>query len=303
MKIVSRVRLSFISVVLAGHIASLFLFPDGNADVIIVLLAINATLVFVVAPFLADRMFMGDLRVVDTFINEVKKGNFDIILPVHNQALDEEDTGEFTGLRRSLNWMARQIQIREERIKTEIERVRKLNGELEKQSVTDPLTGLFNQGYFWTRISASFSAFLREGRPFSLVIADIDFFKKVNDTYGHPSGDLVLKGVASILKAQIRDTDVLARIGGEEFGIILNGPSSDDAPALLNRLQKRMRETAFPLDDGTRLQVTISMGFVTVSGGKTASAEEVVKRADDALYFVKQNGRDGFVNWTQIPAR
>ena len=300
MKIVNRTRLGVLCILAVGHLLATLLFVGEKADLIIVLFGLNATLFFVAAPLLVDLFFLRDMHALNAFVDEVKKGRFDAELPVRSQPMHEEDEGEFMRLRRSLNWMVRQIEVREKSITEEIERVRLLNAELERQSVTDPMTGLFNYGYFWSEISKSVSTFQREGRPFSLVVADIDYFKKVNDTYGHPAGDAVLKGVAVVLQEHVRDTDVLARIGGEEFGIILNHPSSVDAPSLLQRLQENIRQAAFPLDDGRCLRVTMSMGFVTIATRSAVSAEDMVKRADDALYFVKRNGRNSVVDWSEI---
>ena len=121
------------------------------------------------------------------------------------------------------------------------------------------------------------------------MMIDIDFFKKVNDTYGHASGDEVLRTVASVIKAQLRESDIPARYGGEEFAVLLPYTHIDEAKIVGERLRKAVEETTVQLDDLT-INVTISMGLAEFTQEETG--EELFARADKALYEAKDGGRN-----------
>ena len=138
----------------------------------------------------------------------------------------------------------------------------------------------------------------RYSEPTSLLLADIDFFKKINDTYGHPSGDLVLKEVSNIIREAIRDIDMPARYGGEEFAAILPRTDSKGAMNIAERLRKAVMSASFS-SDTSQLKVTLSIGIATTpSDAKTK--EELIEKADEALYYAKHNGRNRSVLWNEI---
>ena len=160
----------------------------------------------------------------------------------------------------------------------------------ERLATTDGLTGLTNHRTFQGRLDEQINVSQRYGRPLSLILCDIDHFKSVNDTHGHPVGDLVLKGVARILAKEARATDVVARYGGEEFALVM--PEADTAAALgvAERLRERVGQLVTETGRGP-LQVTMSLGIATFpadAGDKAA----LVERADGCLYHAKRNGRD-----------
>jgi diguanylate cyclase (GGDEF)-like protein len=174
----------------------------------------------------------------------------------------------------------------------------KLHAEIEKLATTDGLTGLYNHRRFQEKLSDEFKRLNRYSSPVSLILADIDYFKKVNDTYGHPAGDLVLKGVSKIIREQIRDMDVPARYGGEEFAVILPGTEAEGAKNIAERLRRAVMDTTFS-PDGKSLQVTISIGIATAPFD-AKNKEELIERADKALYHAKHNGRNQTVIWGSI---
>jgi diguanylate cyclase (GGDEF)-like protein len=174
----------------------------------------------------------------------------------------------------------------------------KLHAEIEKLATTDGLTGLYNHRRFQEKLSDEFRRLNRYSSPVSLILADIDYFKKVNDTYGHPAGDLVLKGVSKIIREQIRDMDVPARYGGEEFAVILPGTEAEGAKNIAERLRRAVMDTTFS-PDGKSLQVTISIGIATAPFD-AKNKEELIERADKALYHAKHNGRNQTVIWGSI---
>jgi diguanylate cyclase (GGDEF)-like protein len=169
--------------------------------------------------------------------------------------------------------------------------------EKKKDSVTDVLTGLFNKRFMEENISRNLKISIREQKPLTLVIGDIDFFKKVNDTHGHPAGDYVLKLVGNTLKNMLRDTDFAARFGGEEFVVLLSNCPEPGALIFAERFRKTIESTIF-IFEGKRIPVTISQGTATFfEGWKEGLDIEALKadllhRADTALYEAKTSGRN-----------
>lgn len=163
--------------------------------------------------------------------------------------------------------------------------------ELYKMAVIDALTGAYNKRYFEERIQEEFSYCFRNKVPLSLVIFDIDHFKKVNDTYGHPTGDYVLSRISGLAKTIIRSEDILARYGGEEFVVILKATDAEGALILAERLRKLIEETEFEFED-KKIAVTISVGVASLVGQNFANWETMLKLADTLLYKSKHGGRN-----------
>lgn len=173
----------------------------------------------------------------------------------------------------------------------------KFHAEIERLAITDGLTGLFNHRYFQERLAQEFNRLQRFSEPISLLLIDIDHFKKINDTYGHPVGDLVLKGVSENIKKTMRNIDIPARYGGEEFAVILLGTDTKGALNMAERLRKTVMNTSFSADNAM-FHVTVSIGISTYpeAGEKK---EEFIERADKALYHAKRSGRNQSVLWNE----
>jgi len=171
------------------------------------------------------------------------------------------------------------------------ERLSALNKELEEITITDSLTQVFNRQYFMDRIKQEVKRSHRYGTHVSLLMLDIDYFKKVNDTYGHQAGDSVLAGVAGLIKDGLRDTDLFARYGGEEFSLLAMAMDQADAELLAERLRKKVESAEFVLG-GHSLKVTVSIGVSAWMPEIKENFEELVRRADSALYSAKQEGRN-----------
>jgi two-component system cell cycle response regulator len=157
-------------------------------------------------------------------------------------------------------------------------------------SVTDALTNLYNRRYFDAHIKSMLSKAQTDGKPLSLLIVDIDFFKKVNDTYGHSSGDAVIQEIAKRMMMSVRPTDLCTRYGGEEFVILLPSTLLADACKVAERIRSTVERYLVILPDGSDLSCTISVG-VSVSN-ESDTAQTLLDRADKCLYEAKHQGRN-----------
>jgi two-component system cell cycle response regulator len=161
---------------------------------------------------------------------------------------------------------------------------------LEEQATTDGLTGLVNHRTFQERLSGMLGRADRHKFPVSLILTDIDHFKKVNDTHGHPVGDEVLRRVAAILGASARKIDIVARYGGEEFAIVLEATDRTGARQLAERIRTDVAQQMFQSSQGT-FQVTLSLGVASYPEDAPAK-DAVIARADQSLYAAKHAGRN-----------
>ncbi len=165
---------------------------------------------------------------------------------------------------------------------------------LTSKATRDALTGLLNRGAIMDRFGSQLALSQRAGQPLSVIIADIDFFKAINDSYGHLAGDEVLREVSQRLQAQMRMSDNLGRYGGEEFLCVLYPCSAEEAAKAAERIRRAIAETPVAIkgDAPVDLKVTISLGASCTGGQQDIRLEELIKQADDALYHSKARGRN-----------
>jgi two-component system cell cycle response regulator len=162
-------------------------------------------------------------------------------------------------------------------------------------AVTDVLTGLYNRRYMETHLTTLVEQSAARGKPISALVLDIDFFKSINDSYGHDAGDDVLREFALRMRKSIRNIDLACRIGGEEFVVVM--PETDKAVATMvaERLRRKIAADPFPIEQGARaIEVTISIGIAALNGVED-NAAAILKRADQALYRAKRDGRNRVV--------
>jgi two-component system cell cycle response regulator len=179
-------------------------------------------------------------------------------------------------------------QIRRKRYSDELREVLQTSIEL---AVVDPLTGLNNRRYLETHLKSLISNAAGRAKPLSLMILDIDHFKSVNDTYGHDVGDEVLKAFASRVKKTIRAGDLLCRLGGEEFIVVLPETNIEIAELVAERVRDAVGRLPFPIEQGAKsLAITVSIGLA--DRGRDTESSSLFKRADIALYRSKQDGRN-----------
>ena len=175
--------------------------------------------------------------------------------------------------------------------------------EVKKQAITDPLTGIFNRRYFEDSIVKEAERSLRLKQPFSLISMDLDYLKKINDTYGHQFGDLAIKTIANVLKREARSIDIPARIGGEEFNLLLPGVDSRGAVIAAERIRKSIENQVLDTIGG----ITASIGVATFLE-HSDRIDELMELADQAMYKAKINGRNQVqiaklhndINWQQV---
>ena len=175
--------------------------------------------------------------------------------------------------------------------------------EVKKQAITDPLTGIYNRRYFEDNILKEAERSLRLKQPFSLISMDLDYLKKINDTYGHQFGDLAIKTIANVLKREARSIDIPARIGGEEFNLLLPGVDSRGAVIAAERIRKSIENQALDTIGG----ITASVGVATFLE-HSDRIDELMELADQAMYKAKLNGRNQVqiaqkqneINWQKV---
>lgn len=177
-------------------------------------------------------------------------------------------------------------------------RMRYLLDLLSRKAMLDGLTGLWNRAYFDQRLSAEISLARRTGRPMACIMADVDHFKQINDRFGHPMGDEVLKSISQLLADSCRAEDVICRYGGEEFAVIAPNTTHVQAADLADRLRQAIGQEELSIR-GQRLHITCSFGVADLRG---SAPPTLVELADQALYRAKQAGRNRVEVAAQMPA-
>jgi diguanylate cyclase (GGDEF)-like protein len=169
-------------------------------------------------------------------------------------------------------------------------RLKEYQDKLKDMAMKDGLTGLYNHALLIDLFEKEYTKCLRDNKGITFVMLDIDYFKKVNDTYGHSVGDIVLKEVSDILNSSVRSCDIVGRYGGEEFGIVLLSYDKDEVQEICERIRTNIENVSFEIGAET-IKVTISLGAY-ISTNNNIPTNEIIKRADEALYYSKKNGRN-----------
>jgi diguanylate cyclase (GGDEF)-like protein len=162
----------------------------------------------------------------------------------------------------------------------------------EALSVTDDLTQLYNSRYLSQVLRRETKRASRNGRPLSLLFIDLDGFKSINDTHGHLYGSSALVEAAAVIRISARETDIVARFGGDEFALVLPDTGSDGAVAVGERIRDKIAVHPFLLVEGLDIKLTVSVGVATLPD-VAASAEQLIHAADEAMYWVKEHGKNG----------
>ncbi|RFA29153.1 hypothetical protein CAI21_10305 [Alkalilimnicola ehrlichii] len=177
-----------------------------------------------------------------------------------------------------------------ERAQKENERRKQLEATLKRQAETDPLTGLYNRRRYEELFEQAMAVARATGQPLAVCIIDLDHFKYINDTYGHAAGDLALSHIATVCRRELRESDIVGRLGGEEFLVVLPATSAEDAATVLNRLRTKIEADIIEAAEQS-FQLTATFGVTELQPGDKALSDLLV-RADKALYRGKHRGRN-----------
>ena len=172
--------------------------------------------------------------------------------------------------------------------------------QMEELATIDSMTGLYNRRHFWALAAAEWSRFQRYYRPLSVLMIDVDHFKAVNDRYGHAVGDEALVAVANACREGKRSSDIVGRLGGEEFAMLLPETDLDQAKIVAERVRQNVAASALQAD-GVHFNVTASVGFAAATVSMPGF-EALLHAADQALYQAKAEGRNRTVAWSPAPA-
>jgi len=264
---------------------ALFRVADGDFDLVIVSLGL--------ANFDALRL-----------VSQMRALERTRMLPILLLAEQEDRTRLLRGLDLGVNdYLVRPIDRQEllARVATQIrrkhytDRLRDTVQQTMEMAVTDGLTGLHNRRFMTTHMEQTLEQAHRHGRSLSVMIADMDHFKAVNDTYGHDAGDAVLRELAERIRSSIRGADLACRYGGEEFVVIMPDTDLSAAGIVAERIRERIAAEPFRLPDGRMLPRTISIGIGALEGAHD-TCETIMKRADGGLYEAKESGRNRVVS-------
>lgn len=243
--------------------------PGGVADAEQTILGVNAS-----AAALRDAMARLDAEhALPVQLEDRQVGLLTIGPPLGSVALDDEDLAR---LRTIASQTAAMLE----------------NARVFDLATRDSLTGVPRRRVFNDRLNAEVQRCRRSGLPFSIVMADIDNFKRVNDTLGHQAGDQVLSRIAAGFTQDCRSTDVVARYGGEEFVLLLVDTDNPGALVVAEKLRARAAATTITLASGEEIRVTVSFGVASFDPSRQESAEELLHRADEALYRAKSEGKN-----------
>ncbi len=266
--------------------------PIRNGNQLIVFTTIIAILLATFVSLIVSRSLTRPLRALTRLAKDISKGNY----APHQLIKETGEVGElahaFTEMTDNLTKTMEDLKKAKQEAETANQNLQETMRELEHMVDTDRLTGAWNRRYFDSMIERELRRTERYGLPLSLMIFDIDHFKKVNDTFGHDLGDQVLVGVTERVRSQIRSSDALIRWGGEEFILVTSSTTLAGATALAEKIRICMAATEFP----TVGTVTISIGVAQFRPGE--SKREWISRADKLLYAAKHNGRNRVVSST-----
>ena len=258
---------------------------------------IAIVIVAIIAGVALSFFISSPIERLKTYSSKVAKGSFDPPPEMGGWQEVKELTAHFSYMVGALKEMNENLA---DRIEERTQELQKANAKLEIVATQDALTGLHNRRYFDARYQEEFSRAKRYKNDLAVVILDLDHFKQVNDRYGHDFGDIVLRKISAFLKSTARDSDILARIGGEEFCMILPETSEKASDVLLNRLCSEIADIEFTLE-GKKLHVTCSFGVAHL-GEESTDADALLKQADIALYEAKAAGRNRVVHYSGAAA-
>ncbi|MDH5654370.1 MAG: diguanylate cyclase [Spirochaetia bacterium] len=186
-----------------------------------------------------------------------------------------------------------QTRILKRKLQTKIKQLKDINETLEQMACTDSLTQLHNRKYLFDRLKELNNKKERYGYQFAFLIVDIDYFKKINDSFGHQMGDCIIKELGSVIQTKTRDSDIVARLGGEEYAVVVTDQDESGCKSMAENIRSSIEEHEFCKNEDSELKhVTVSMGMYLSRQKDGLSIEEIYKKADECLYNAKEGGRN-----------
>lgn len=207
--------------------------------------------------------------------------------------LSDRMQAELQSAKQRLEEQAADLRALNAKLEEEVAQRRKLEEELRRLATVDQLTAVFTRRHFFELARREIDRRARSGQPIGVLVVDIDHFKAINDGRGHAGGDAALAHFGALLRDSVRQVDIVGRIGGEEFAVILPGAGPERAAAIAERLRQVVETTPVPLD-GEPLRLTVSIGVTSFADGDDV-IEKALARADEALYRAKREGRNRVV--------
>ena len=253
-----------------------------------IIASLAVALAFIMHPYYAILLY-SLVFMLFSFALPLTQQNSELITSIIVNSLSVSAIGLGLAL---ITWRANSVNLAQKRlIEEQKKELEKKNVLLKKMARTDMLTGLCNRVRFTEFVEREIARTRRTGEESCLVMLDLDHFKSVNDIFGHPNGDTVLKWIAGVMKSQLRDTDILARFGGEEFTILLPGTSVDGAFKVAEKVRLAVERSTFP-GHMENLKITVSIGIASLTADANATFDSVYREVDKALYRAKDKGRN-----------
>lgn len=271
------------------------LHPHADASVRNLLtaeLAIGFCAGMILPYFFGKWLILSALKKIQHFCEQMQNGQYHARLPLAAEKIQEEEENELHTLMRTLNWMARQIEVRQQELEHSLDALNQAKHDMEQLAMTDALTQLPNRRAFFLRFEQYCHL---PDTLFGLCLLDIDFFKKINDTYGHDHGDLVLQAVGTLFREKFQEVHA-ARVGGEEFALLIQAQTAQEVFQAAERIRQAIAQLEIQtLHQGKRIPVTVSIGccFARRSDQQQILLPHVLyKTVDLALYAAKETGRN-----------
>jgi len=256
-------------------------------------MVIAISLLHIIFAYVIYRLILNPIVSLTKATRIVSEGNYNHVVPSdRNDELGELATG--------FNHMTSVIRDQIDRLKTSMEDLETAHRKVKEMAITDELTGLYNRHHLHSALETTLQTTDRYNRPMGLLLLDVDHFKRVNDTYGHSIGDVVLKNIAQILQRTVRTSDLVARYGGEEMVVVLPETDAKGSIILAEKIRVIIANTPIATGSQQPLRVSVSIGVsefqsLKEENGKAPEIRDLVNAADEALYRAKENGRNRVV--------
>lgn len=254
---------------------------------IVVIVIVIAVFHFLFA-ILLFRIIIRPIQLLYRGSIEIADGNFDVRVQINRR-------DEIGALGRAFNAMAESIQEKIQKLSEQMKVIYISKEKIERMAITDELTGLYNRRQLFKQLEIEVKRSIRYNDPLGFIMIDVDYFKNVNDTYGHQAGDTVLKEIATSISKSCREVDFVARYGGEEFAVIASSADSKKSHLIAERIRSAVEKRRIRCSGGIEIAVTISLGLVSFGREELKRIEKLdllVNAADEALYRAKESGRN-----------